>query len=172
VDAPTFSAGVGVLAVIAALLGVGAVVGRLGWVPRLRPDGGTALTLAWGIATVAMLGSLVYSEVFHFVPCEYCWYQRILMYPLAVILGIAAWRGDLGIRRYAVPLAGIGAVISTYHVALQRIPALEASSCEATAPCTAIWVEALGFLTIPTMAGIGFLTIIALLVTAQPEIDE
>src|SRR5690606_11054580 len=126
--------------------------GRAGW----TPDRDRALAGAFGIAAVATGGSLVFSDVYHFTPCELCWYQRIAMYPLVVLLGVAAVRRDLDVRRYALPLAVVGAALSTWHVLVQRVPAMAATtSCEATAPCTGIWVEALGWLTIPTMAGMG-----------------
>ena len=69
---------------------------RGGRPPITASLGGQALTLAWIVALVAMLGSLYFSEVAHFIPCEYCWYQRIAMYPLVLILGIAAYRQDTG----------------------------------------------------------------------------
>ena len=70
---------------------------------------GSALPAAFVVAALATLGSLWFSEVAHFEPCRLCWYQRIAMYPLVLILGIAAWRGDSRVRRYAVPLAAVGA---------------------------------------------------------------
>jgi disulfide bond formation protein DsbB len=127
------------------------------------------LWLAFVFALTATLGSLYLSEVAHYVPCTLCWYQRIAMYPLALMLGIAAVRGDATIARYVVPLATIGAVIATYHVALQRLPGLPSGACSLTSPCTAIWVERFGFVTIPVMALIGFVSIIATLVVLAPR---
>jgi len=68
----------------------------------------TRLYLAWVVALIATLGSLYFSNVKGYVPCVLCWYQRIAMYPLALWLGIAALRGELSIRVYALPLAVIG----------------------------------------------------------------
>jgi len=121
------------------------------------------LWLAFALAATATLGSLYFSEVGHLVPCTLCWYQRTAMYPLAIILGIAAWRYDRGIRPYAITLATIGAVVAAYHVALQRLPGLPSGSCSLEAPCTAIELERFGFVTIPVMALIGFLSIIVVL---------
>jgi disulfide bond formation protein DsbB len=121
------------------------------------------LWLAFAVAAVATAGSLYFSEIGHLVPCTLCWYQRIAMYPLVVILGIAAWREDTDIGRYAIPLAGIGAVISAYHVALQRLPGLPSGACSLEAPCSAIELERFGFVTIPVMALIGFVAIIVVL---------
>lgn len=73
------------------------------------------LYLAWVIALVATLGSLYFSEIKSFVPCVLCWYQRIFMYPLAVLLGVAAFRADLGIRAYALALAGLGWAVALYQ---------------------------------------------------------
>ena len=123
------------------------------------------LTLAFGVAVIATAGSLYFSEVAHFIPCKLCWYQRIAMYPLAPILGIAAWRRDLRVRPYVLALAAIGGLISTYHVWLERHPWFEshASVCDPTNPCTLIWVKRFGYLTIPAMALSAFALIALLL---------
>ncbi len=122
-----------------------------------------ALWLAALVATVASAGSLYFSEVAHYVPCALCWYQRIAMYPLVVVLGIAAVRGDVHIRRYAGPVAAIGALISLDHIGVERLPGLPTGSCSLEAPCDLIWVERFGFVTIPVMALAGFLAILTLL---------
>ena len=137
----------------------------------------SALTLAFVVAAVCMAGSLYFSEVAHFPPCHLCWLQRYCMYPLVPILGFAAWRGRPGghlrapgpgwVRPFAGGLAGIGAVIATYHVALERNPHWESSVCDPKNPCTLIWVERLGYLTIPTMALSGFLLILTLLAVSR-----
>ena len=133
-----------------------------------------ALPLAWLVALTATLGSLYYSEVANFVPCKLCWYQRIAMYPLVVILGIAAIRRDIDVRRYAVPMAGVGAAISIFHYFLQRFPALTSASCDPTTPCTSTWVWQFHFISIPFMALSGFALIATLLLMApgQPKASE
>jgi disulfide bond formation protein DsbB len=128
-----------------------------------------ALTLAFAVAAVATAGSLYFSEVAHFIPCRLCWYQRICMYPLVPLLGMAAWRRDRGIRPYAAVLAGAGAVIASYHVVLERFPARESNVCDPANPCTLIWVQRLGYLTIPTMALSGFALVLMLLAVAGHE---
>ncbi|HYT38146.1 MAG TPA: disulfide bond formation protein B, partial [Acidimicrobiia bacterium] len=130
----------------------------------------SAIALAAVVAAVCVAGSLYFSEVAHFPPCHLCWLQRFAMYPLAPILGIAAWRrrGAL-IRPYAMALALIGACISTYHVALEHHPEWESSVCDPKNPCTLIWVKRLGYLTIPTMALSGFALIITLLAISREE---
>lgn len=127
-----------------------------------------ALVLAATVAIVATLGSLYYSEVADFPPCRLCWFQRIGMYPLALLLPIAAWRRDPQVRWYGLPLALVGGAISVYHMVIERNPSLESGACEATNPCSIIWVEELGYLTIPTMALSGFV-IIALLLALPKE---
>ena len=128
--------------------------------------GPQALTLAFTVAAVAMAGSLYFSEVARFTPCRLCWYQRICMYPLVPMLGLAAWRGDRSIRPYAAVLAAIGALIAAYHVLLERYPTLESSVCEPTTPCTVVWVRRFGYLTIPAMALSAFALILTLMAVA------
>jgi disulfide bond formation protein DsbB len=129
-----------------------------------------ALPLAAIVALTATLGSLYYSEVAHFVPCQLCWYQRIAMYPLALILGVAAWRRDATVCWYAVPLAGAGAAIALYHSWIQAFPPESGSSfCTLDAPCTTRHVWEYGFVSIPFMAFTAFLTIGALLWLARPS---
>ena len=127
-----------------------------------------ARPLAAAIATTAMLGSLYFSEIVNYVPCRLCWYQRIMMYPLAIILIIAAIRRDSKIGWYAVPLASIGALISTYHWLLERFPNLEAGACEVTVPCEFVWFENFGFVTLPFMAFTGFFAVIVFTTLPNP----
>ena len=124
---------------------------------------GLELWIAFAVATVATLGSLYLSEVVHLIPCTFCWYQRIAMYPLVVVLGLAAWRRDHGVRPYAAALSGIGACIAAYHRLIQAFPSLGGSACSSGVPCTAAYFTVFGFVTIPYMALSGFLLILALL---------
>jgi disulfide bond formation protein DsbB len=82
-------------------------------------DGATlALLAAWVVALLATLGVLFLGEIMRQQPCILCWYQRAAMFPLAILLGIAAWRGDLGIWRYALPIAVAGMLIAAFHAML------------------------------------------------------
>jgi disulfide bond formation protein DsbB len=126
----------------------------------VRPN---AVGMAFWAALLATLGSLYFSEVAHFEPCKLCWYQRIAMYPLVLILGIAAVRRDPGVRVYAMALAAIGALIAMYHVALEWIPALDTGACGTGPACSIIWFRALGFISLPTLALVAFLFILTLL---------
>ena len=131
---------------------------------------GQILPLAFLVAAVSMAGSLYLSEVADFIPCNLCWYQRIAMYPQVLLLGIAWYRRDEGIRAYVLPLAVIGACISTFHMLVERFPWIEGSGgvCDPANPCTIKWIEELGFITIPTMALSAFV-LIALLMTPLPS---
>ncbi len=125
---------------------------------------GTTLWLAGGVALAATLGSLYLSEIVHLIPCKLCWYQRIAMYPIAVILLIAAARRDGKVRVYAATLATIGAAIAIWHRLIQAYPSLESGSCSAVGPpCSAPYAMEFGFVTIPYMALSAFLLILALL---------
>lgn len=125
-----------------------------------------ALPLATAVATTATLGSLYLSEIAGYPPCVLCWYQRIAMYPLVVVLGVAAVRGDRQVWRTSVPLAGVGAAIAVYHLGVERLAAL-GGSCDISAPCDVLWVQEFGFVTIPGMALAGFLAIISLSLAAR-----
>jgi disulfide bond formation protein DsbB len=167
------------LALAAAALAVFVVVGRL-----LRGRAGlldealhliddAALWLAFLVAGGAMAGSLYFSEVANYLPCRLCWFQRIAMYPLAVILLIAALRGDRAIRWYAIPLAVLGACVSIYHYLVEWHPQLEGDACDPTNPCSLVWFREFGFVTLSLMALCGFAAIIALLATATAgELDD
>ena len=123
--------------------------------------------LAALVAVVATLGSLYFSEVADYTPCRLCWFQRIAMYPLAVVLPIAAARRDHGARWYVIPIAAIGAAVSTYHYVIEWAPSLEGGACSATGPaCADIWFRELGFVTLAFMALCGFVSIILLLVVS------
>jgi disulfide bond formation protein DsbB len=126
-----------------------------------------AVPLAFVVAAVTTAGSLYYSEHAGFVPCELCWYQRIVMYPLVIVLGVAWLRRDQKVWITALPFVVIGAPLSLYHWLVERVPAFaESSSCSITVPCTAPWFEKLGFVTLAWMAMSSFLFIGVLMVGA------
>lgn len=119
---------------------------------------------AWLVSVVATLGSLFFSEVWRLIPCTLCWYQRILMYPLAVILGMASFRDDAQIVTYILPLSIGGMAIAAYHYAMQMVPALADSSlCRAGIPCGEPDLNLLGFINIPTLSLVAFALITYLL---------
>jgi disulfide bond formation protein DsbB len=150
---------------IAALLGVlVATVGRFvpalsGVVGMLRTN---RVTAAASVAVTAMAGSLYFSEVGHLTPCLFCWYQRCLMYPLAIVLTVAAIRRDDKVRPYALTLAGIGALVSTYHYLLEWIHSLDTGACAVSVPCTFVYFRQFGFISLAFMALTGFAFIFTL----------
>lgn len=122
-----------------------------------------AIWLAWLVAAVATIGSLIYSGIVGFMPCRLCWYQRIAMYPLSVILLVGAIRREAVVKWYALPLALGGLLTSIYHYLIQVNPGWESGSCDPLNPCSARYVETFGFISIPFMAGAGFMVIATLL---------
>jgi hypothetical protein len=152
---------VGVVAAVAALLpGVG---------PRLRAAlAGQGLPLAWLVTLVATLGSLYLSEVAHFTPCRLCWYQRIAMYPLVVVLGIGWLRRDAGARLTGAVIAGLGLAVNLWHLAVELWPSIEGSGCDPNNPCSLRWVEVWGFWTIPRMATVAFALVLLALALDRP----
>ena len=119
--------------------------------------------LAWVIALVATVGSLFFSEVMELPPCLLCWYQRIAMYPLVVVIAVGIVMRDGGrMKYYALPLSLFGLMISIYHNLLYYgiIPE-SIAPCQAGISCTSRQIEWLGFITIPLMA-LGAFTAIAL----------
>jgi Disulfide bond formation protein DsbB len=131
---------------------------------------GAALWLAFLVAATATAGSLYFSEVADYVPCQLCWYQRIAMYPLAPILLVAALRRDRAVRWYVGPIAAIGAVISAYHYLIEWRPSLEGGACGIGPSCADIWFRELGFATLAFMALSGFIAILVLVV--PPPVKE
>jgi disulfide bond formation protein DsbB len=113
------------------------------------------------VALSATVGSLYFSERAGFVPCKLCWYQRIAMYPMALILPLAVLRRDRNVMTYAFALSATGLVTSAYHMQVQWFPE-RSNSCALDDPCSAKWVEAFGIFTIPQMAGMSFFLIVML----------
>lgn len=131
------------------------------------------LLLIWIIALVATAGSLYFSEIKGYTPCELCWIQRILMYPLVIIYGTAIWKKDLSVAFPGLIMSGIGMFVSIYHYLLQKVPALQETggSC-GIIPCNMEYVNYFGFITIPFMAGIAFIMIFILHIILSKRMRE
>jgi hypothetical protein len=113
------------------------------------------------VAGGAMMGSLYFSESAGYIPCRLCWFQRIAMYPIAVIALVALVRRDRNARWYTVPLAVIGAGISFWHYLVEWNPSLEGESCGLFGPaCADVWFRTFGFASLAFMALCGFVAII------------
>lgn len=117
------------------------------------------LFISWGVALIATLGSLYFSQIMRFEPCALCWFQRIFMYPLIIMLAIATVKHDLRISVYIWPTTLVGFGISVYHYLLQHNWIGEAPMMCGQVPCTTIYINWLGFITIPFLAGTAFLMI-------------
>jgi disulfide bond formation protein DsbB len=156
----TLAATAGLVAarIVAGMRGTGSEV--------LRSVAANRMVICAAITSTATLGSLYFSEVAHFVPCTLCWYQRIAMYPLAVLTALAAVRRD-DLSVYVRVIASIGLVISAYHWLLERFPSIDAGVCSTAVPCELVWFEKFGFITLPFMAFTAFAAV--LVVTTLPR---
>ncbi|QKY68516.1 disulfide oxidoreductase [Lentibacillus sp. CBA3610] len=123
----------------------------------------TLLMVIWTQSLIATLGSLFFSEIMGYVPCELCWIQRIFMYPLVIIYGTALIKKDMSIALPGLILSGIGMFVSIYHYLVQKIAALQnAGDACGVVPCNTEYVNYFGFVTIPFLAGIAFMIIVVL----------
>ena len=132
-----------------------------------------ALITAW----VAMCGSLYFSEVRGYVPCVLCWYQRILMYPLALVIAIGLLRRDWNLPYYVLPFSLIGLGVSTYHYLLEKTDLFAGSTaCRQGVSCATQWINWFGFVTIPFLALTAFLIIsimsVIALVNREPVAED
>ncbi|WP_202079697.1 disulfide oxidoreductase [Caldalkalibacillus salinus] len=116
-----------------------------------------ALLISWVVALVSTLGSLFFSEVWQFIPCTLCWYQRIVMYPLVLILAVAVAKNDTRIAIYIWPLSLIGFMISLYHYLMQKTTLFtNPDQACGIVPCTTEYINWFGFITIPFLALVAF----------------
>ncbi|OGD89848.1 hypothetical protein A3D07_02895 [Candidatus Curtissbacteria bacterium RIFCSPHIGHO2_02_FULL_42_15] len=124
-----------------------------------------AIYLAFLQVWAAVLGSLYSSEIKGLTPCFLCWVQRIFMYPLIVLFTVAILRKDKNVAYYVLPLSVTGAFVGLYQYLLQMTPLskVEAATCSATAPCSAIQIMFFGFITIPFLSMTAFIVISALM---------
>ena len=121
------------------------------------------LQLLFFTSLIATIGSLYFSEVRQYVPCEFCWYQRILMYPIVVISLIALIRQDFGAKYYIRALSILGILMGGYHYALQKVSFIGdgMAACEGVS-CTVQYINWSGFITIPFLSFIAFTIILIL----------
>lgn len=133
----------------------------------------TGVYFAWITSLIATFGSLYFSEVLGYIPCTLCWYQRIAMYPLAILLGIASYRGESTIIPYVLPLSITGGLISLWHYLHQKVPFLsQAVQCKVGVPCNQDYINWLGFITIPFLALIAFTMITIFLLVARTKAEK
>ena len=126
--------------------------------------------VVWLIALLSAIGSLFFSEVMLLPPCVLCWYQRIAMYPLVIIVAVGIIGRDVRMRLYALPFAAAGLGISIYHNLLYYGVLPESiAPCAEGVPCNAVQIELLGFITIPLMGLLAFALITFCLVVHRPK---
>ena len=114
---------------------------------------GFLLFAAWLIALLGTAGSLFFSEVLDYPPCVLCWYQRIALYPLVLVIGVGIAINDRRVALYALPITFAGLAIGVYHNLLYYGIIPEAiTPCTEGVPCNAVKLELLGFITIPLMS--------------------
>ncbi|MEK4485918.1 disulfide oxidoreductase [Psychrobacillus sp. FSL H8-0484] len=115
------------------------------------------LYFAWLVSVIATLGSLYFSEIRGFIPCDLCWFQRIFMYPLVVILGIGTFQSDISVKKFVLPLSILGGIISFFHYLEQKVPGFGGiKPCVSGVPCSSEYINWFGFITIPFLALIAF----------------
>src|SRR5690348_6109240 len=152
------------------LLGLPALLGVRGPLHGIRRLlWGYELWAAFVVAAIATGGSLFFSLIANFLPCELCWYQRICMYPLSILTLLMALANDNRAARYLLPLPIVGACTSIYHILIENHVIQEPTQCLASAPgvgCSTKWINEFGYMTIPTLALTGFLLLIGFLLLA------
>jgi disulfide bond formation protein DsbB len=161
-----------VLAAVLLFVGLLAVLGARGPLRTLQAAvEGYELWLAFLVAAIATGGSLFFSEIAHFVPCELCWYQRICMYPLSMTTLLAALVDDHRVARYLLPLPLVGAGVSVYHLLVENGVVGQTGTCLISAPggCATKWINEFGYVTIPTLALTAFALLFAFLLLAAFE---
>ena len=132
----------------------------------------TYVFFAFIISLVATLGSLFFSEIMHFIPCSLCWYQRIFMYPLVLIFLINLLFPDDKLFKYAILLVVFGWLISIYHNLLMfGIIPENLSPCVQGVPCSTVYINWLGFITIPLLSFFAYTAILILLVKTKKELN-
>jgi disulfide bond formation protein DsbB len=126
------------------------------------------LLAAWIVALASTLGALFIGEVMGRTPCDLCWYQRAFMFPLAVVLAVASFRGDMQAWRYALPLALVGALLAGFHSLLFVGVIPEAvHPCSQGVPCSGEQMTLFGLVPLPLLSFAAFACIAGLLLMAR-----
>ena len=133
----------------------------------------TLLFLCWLLAAISTTGSLFFSNVMDFAPCILCWYQRICLFPLVLILAAGLFPVDKNVVKYSLPLAIIGWLTALYHTLLYSgiIPE-SIQPCSQGVSCTEEYIDLFGFVTIPMLSLLSFSTIIVLLIILKRRMSR
>ncbi len=119
-----------------------------------------ALYFAWAVALVGMLGSIYASNILHWLPCNLCWYQRIFLYPLVLIIGIGILRKSDDLEYYVLPFSILGGLVALYHELIQiGIIPEKLLPCTYGVSCTTKYINLYGFITIPLLSLAAFILI-------------
>lgn len=131
------------------------------------------LFACWLLASISTMGSLFFSNVMEFAPCILCWYQRICLFPLVIILATGLFPVDKKVVKYALPLAIAGWLTALYHNLLYSgiIPE-SIQPCSQGVSCTEDYIDLFGFLTIPMLSLLSFSAIIALLILLKRRMSS
>jgi disulfide bond formation protein DsbB len=134
------------------------------------PASRLTLYIAWLIALLCLVITIFSSEVFHLPVCHLCWYQRICLYPLAIILGIAAFADDTKVVKYALPLSILAILFALYQYLQQMIPNFAPIQlCGSGPDCSDIHFKWLGFITYPFLSMCAAIAISILLILAHSK---
>ncbi|MBW1791583.1 MAG: disulfide bond formation protein B [Desulfobulbaceae bacterium] len=132
----------------------------------------TILFLCWLLVSASTSISIFFSSVMEFAPCVLCWYQRIFLFPLVLILGAGLFSIDKGVVKYALPLAAAGWLTALYHSLLySEIIPKSIQPCSKGVSCTEKYIDLFGFLTIPMLSLLSFSAIITLLLTLKKRMS-
>jgi len=127
--------------------------------------GSVLVFLSFLVASIATLSSLFFSEIMNFVPCSMCWYQRIFMYPLVLIFLINLLYPDDKLFKYSFPLVITGLSLSIYHNLLMfGLISEDLVPCVKGVPCSTVYINWLGFITIPLLSFIAYAILFILLI--------
>ena len=122
------------------------------------------LFLCWLLVSVSATISIFFSSVLEYQPCVLCWYQRICLFPLVLILAAGLFPAfDKSVIKFALPLTIAGGLTAFYHTLLYAgiIPE-NLQPCSKGVSCTEKYFELFGFVSIPMLSFLAFSTLTAL----------
>ncbi|WP_412473273.1 disulfide oxidoreductase [Halobacteriovorax sp. YZS-1-1] len=131
----------------------------------MKKQNSNLIFISWIVAMIATVGSLFFSVIMEFTPCSLCWYQRVAMYPLAIIFLFGVYDEEHYCMKTSIPFTVIGWAIAVYHNLLQwEIIPESASPCLNGVPCSAKWINWFGFISIPFLSLMAFTILLITLV--------
>ena len=133
----------------------------------------TIIFVCWLIAVISSLGSMFFSEIMDFAPCSLCWYQRIFMFPLVLVLLCGLFPLDKNVFKYALPISLAGWALAFYHYLVYSgyIPE-NLQPCGQGVSCSETYIDLFGFITIPMLSMLSFTAIVVLLIIFKRRISK